>query len=66
MELKGHICMPKIVRESSVTQARKGAESYRTTIPKGVVELLELERKDKIKWEVDVSEEEAKAIVRPK
>lgn len=66
MELKVHTCMPKIVRESSVTQARKGAASYRTTIPKEVVELLELEHKDKIKWEVDVSGDEVRAIVRPK
>ncbi|KXB08206.1 hypothetical protein AKJ58_00630 [candidate division MSBL1 archaeon SCGC-AAA385D11] len=58
--------MPKIVRESSVTQARKGTTSFRTTIPREIAEQLELEHKDKITWEVEPGKEEIKAIVHRK
>lgn len=55
--------MPKIVRESSVTQARREVASFRTTIPKEIVNQLKLEHKDKVVWEVKPEEEEVKAVV---
>lgn len=62
-EIQMHMCMPKIIRESSVTQARKGATSFRTTIPREIAEQLEVTHKDKIIWEVEPTGEEIKAIV---
>lgn len=64
-EQSRYTCMPKITRESSVTEARKDTKSFRTTIPKEIAELLEVNEKDKIVWEVETGEE-IKAIVHRK
>lgn len=55
--------MPRITRESSVTQARKEAVSFRTTIPKAIAEQLKIEHKDKLVWEVEPGLRKIKATV---
>jgi bifunctional DNA-binding transcriptional regulator/antitoxin component of YhaV-PrlF toxin-antitoxin module len=42
--------------ESSVSSARVGTKSLRTTIPEGIANPLELKRGDKLTWEVVLSE----------
>lgn len=55
--------MPKITKKSSVTKAREGSASFRTTIPHEIAELLEVEHKDKIAWEAEVGAEEIEVVV---
>lgn len=58
--------MDKLVKESSVSKTSKGSQSVRTTVPKEVAEIFNLNNKDKLVWEIDFSGEGVTVYVRPK
>lgn len=48
------------------TKLIRNNSSIRTTVPKALINLLDLSEKDKLQWDVDITEKEAVITLTPK
>jgi hypothetical protein len=51
---------------SKVSYSKRGYNSMKTIIPQGIVQIMEIEHKDTLVWDIDKRDGEKVAVVRKK